>query len=182
MNFFDHKDLGNHLLKLCPKVVNRPVCVCAYLNTAFTRVKVHIPGVSRLMDIPAGGYFLALCDQKSSYKHLYDFGRLRSYGPFLIPVHALVWTVLRKQLAGDVLNLEAYRLRCKHYFSQLTRPPISKQSSFLRYLRNAGKVGCLGIRLARIYCMRLLLPRVQKNLSLTLQGLCRHLMLGTVRR
>ena len=34
MNFFDHKDLGNHLLKLCPKVVNHPVyiyilvCVC----------------------------------------------------------------------------------------------------------------------------------------------------------
>ena len=25
MNFFDHKDLGNHLLKLCPKVVNHPV-------------------------------------------------------------------------------------------------------------------------------------------------------------
>jgi len=22
MNFFDHKDLGNHLLQLCPKVVN----------------------------------------------------------------------------------------------------------------------------------------------------------------
>ena len=25
MNFFDHKDLGNHLLQLCPKVVKRPV-------------------------------------------------------------------------------------------------------------------------------------------------------------
>ena len=23
MNFFDHKDLGNHLLQLCPKVVKR---------------------------------------------------------------------------------------------------------------------------------------------------------------
>ena len=28
--------------------------------------------------------------------------------------------VLRNQLAGDVLNLVAYRLRCKHYFSLLT--------------------------------------------------------------
>jgi len=34
MNFFDHKDLGNHLLQLYPKVVNHPVygtaaaCVC----------------------------------------------------------------------------------------------------------------------------------------------------------
>ena len=28
MNFFDHKDLGNHLLQLCPKVVKHPVYVC----------------------------------------------------------------------------------------------------------------------------------------------------------
>ena len=25
MNFFDHKDLGNHLLQLCPNVVKHPV-------------------------------------------------------------------------------------------------------------------------------------------------------------
>jgi len=25
MNFFRHKDLGNHLLQLCPKVVKHPV-------------------------------------------------------------------------------------------------------------------------------------------------------------
>jgi hypothetical protein len=25
MNSFDHKDLGNHLLQLCPKVVKHPV-------------------------------------------------------------------------------------------------------------------------------------------------------------
>ena len=25
MNFFDHKDLGNHVLQLCPKVVKHPV-------------------------------------------------------------------------------------------------------------------------------------------------------------
>jgi len=30
--------------------------------------------------------------KKSSYKHVSDFGRLRSYGHFLIHVHALVWT------------------------------------------------------------------------------------------
>jgi len=39
-----------------------------------------------------GGDFLGLCDQKCSYKHVSDFGRLRSYGRFLIPVGALVWT------------------------------------------------------------------------------------------
>ena len=41
---------------------------------------VNIQGVSRLEDITAGGDFLGLCDQKSSYKHVSDFGRLRSYG------------------------------------------------------------------------------------------------------
>ena len=39
----------------------------------------YIQGVSRLVDITARGDFLGLCDQKSSYKHVSDFGRLRSY-------------------------------------------------------------------------------------------------------
>jgi len=39
----------------------------------------NIQGVSRLDDITARGDFLGLCDQKNSYKHVYDFGRLRSY-------------------------------------------------------------------------------------------------------
>jgi len=50
----------------------------------------HIQGVSRLEDVAAGGDFLGLCDQRVSYEHVSDFGRLRSYGRFLIPVHALV--------------------------------------------------------------------------------------------
>ena len=37
-----------------------------------------IQGVSRLQGITAGGDFLGFCDQKSSYKHVSDFGRLRS--------------------------------------------------------------------------------------------------------
>ena len=49
-----------------------------------------IQGVSRLVDNTVGGDFLGLCDQKSSYKHVSDFGRLRSYGHILIAVHALV--------------------------------------------------------------------------------------------
>ena len=44
----------------------------------------------RLLDITAGGDLLGICDQKSSYKHVSDFGRLRSYGHFLFPVHPLV--------------------------------------------------------------------------------------------
>jgi hypothetical protein len=51
---------------------------------------LYIQDVPRLVDITAGGDILGLCDQKSSYKHVTDFGRLRSYGHFLIPVHALV--------------------------------------------------------------------------------------------
>ena len=39
----------------------------------------YIQGVSRLVDITAGGDSPGLCDQKSSYKHVSDFGRLRSY-------------------------------------------------------------------------------------------------------
>jgi hypothetical protein len=39
-----------------------------------------IQGDSRLVDVTAGGDFLGLCDQKSSYKHMSDFGWLRSYG------------------------------------------------------------------------------------------------------
>ena len=31
MNFLDHKDLGNHLLQLCPKVVKHPVYICIYV-------------------------------------------------------------------------------------------------------------------------------------------------------
>jgi len=38
-----------------------------------------IQGVSRLVEITAGGNFLGLCYQNSSYKHVSDFGRLRSY-------------------------------------------------------------------------------------------------------
>jgi len=38
-----------------------------------------IQGVSRLVDITAGGDFPGVCDQKSSFTHVYNFGRLRSY-------------------------------------------------------------------------------------------------------
>jgi len=49
-----------------------------------------IQGISQLVDITAGGDFLGFCDQKSSCKHVSDFGWLWSYGHFLIPVHTLM--------------------------------------------------------------------------------------------
>ena len=42
-------------------------------------IYIYIQGFSRLEDIIAGGDFLGLSDQKSSYKHVSDYGRLRSY-------------------------------------------------------------------------------------------------------
>ena len=33
MNVLDHKDLGNHLLQLCPKVVKHPVCINTHTHT-----------------------------------------------------------------------------------------------------------------------------------------------------
>ena len=58
-------------------------CACSWLAQRqlyfyFPDVRT-IEGVSRLVEITAGGDFLGLCDQKSSYKHVSDFGRLRSY-------------------------------------------------------------------------------------------------------
>ena len=64
------------------------VCVCVYIYIyIYTHIYicicvcvcVYIQGDSPLVDITAGGDFLGLCDQKSSYKHVSDFGRLRSY-------------------------------------------------------------------------------------------------------
>ena len=40
---------------------------------------IYIQGVTRPVDITAGGDFLSLYDQNSSYKHVSDFGRLQSY-------------------------------------------------------------------------------------------------------
>jgi hypothetical protein len=47
--------------------------------SALPNVGPYIQGVSRLVDITAVGDFPGLCDQKISYKHVSDFGRLRSY-------------------------------------------------------------------------------------------------------
>ena len=50
--------------------------MCIYI---YIYIYIYIQGDSRLVDITAGDDFLGLCDQKSSYKHVSDFGRLRSY-------------------------------------------------------------------------------------------------------
>ena len=43
MNFFDHKDLGNHLLQLCPEVVKHPVYIHIYiLIHTYIHTNIHI--------------------------------------------------------------------------------------------------------------------------------------------
>jgi len=60
--------------------IPQPVCFTDW-NTRklYIYVYTYIQSVSRLVDITAGGDFLGLCNQKGSYKHVSDFGRLRSY-------------------------------------------------------------------------------------------------------
>jgi len=126
------------------------------------------------VDITAGGDFLVLCDQKSSHKHVSDFGRLWNYGNFLNShTRPLANRVLRSQLVVDVLNLVAYHLHWKHYLP--LDSPTQLQTVLFPYLeawkvfKDCREVGWLGIRLARVYCMSQLIRHVQEPLSLTLQ-------------
>ena len=54
--------------------------MCSVVWKEHIYIYIYIQGVSRLEEITAGGDFLGLCDKKNSYKHVSDFGRLRSYG------------------------------------------------------------------------------------------------------
>jgi hypothetical protein len=52
-----------------------------------THTHIHIYRVFHdIWGITAEGDFLGLCDQKSSYKHVSDFGRLRSYDCFKLRI------------------------------------------------------------------------------------------------
>jgi len=124
---------------------------------------------------------------KISHKHVSDFGRLWNYGHFLnFRTCPHVNRVLPCQLAGDVLNLEAYHLHYKHNLPpDLSTQLQSVQFPYLETLKvfkECREVGWLCICMARVYCISQLLLRVQKPLSLTLQWLCRLLMFRTVRR
>jgi len=44
MNFFDHKDLENHLLQVCPKVVKHPVYTYIYIKVKWS---LYRPGVAQ---------------------------------------------------------------------------------------------------------------------------------------
>ena len=41
MNFFDHKDLGNHILQYCPQVAKHPVYIYICNSNALNDGKIH---------------------------------------------------------------------------------------------------------------------------------------------
>jgi len=69
------------LLRMTDTVTSQNIDIFSW-DTLYIYIYICIQGVSRLEDITAGGDFLGVCDQKSSYKYVSDFGRLRSYGHF----------------------------------------------------------------------------------------------------
>ena len=76
--FIGQRVLRTKITKLCFPF-NFTVRKCTYILNSDFHIYIHKQGDSRLEDITAGDDFLGLCDQKSLYKHVSDFGRLRSY-------------------------------------------------------------------------------------------------------
>ena len=66
MNFFDHKDLGNHLLQLCPKVVKHPVYACLCVCVC---VCVCVCGKCYVAYA-----FYGTCNKVFSFSYLYSAG------------------------------------------------------------------------------------------------------------
>jgi TRAP-type uncharacterized transport system fused permease subunit len=139
-------------------------------------------GVSRLVDITTGGDFLGLCDKKCSYKHVSHFGQLRSYGHFLIPVHALVWTASYRT-SWRVLYSSWWLIVCVAriiFATWLVHPATNNPVSESRHLEGIyGMRGRLGrwVFFRPVYTAWLSYCYVSKNsLSLTLQWLYRLLM------
>jgi len=97
---------------------------------AFCWLDKHIQSVSRLVYITAGGDFLGLCDQKISYEHVSDFGRLRSY---------------------DRLKL---RIEGNDYWQQMGQN--NKPAQYMIHLKNKCKVNLLKLPLIWIdLCLKL---------------------------
>ena len=96
----------------------RALLLPATVNISYSFFKFVVPCTADLQG-DSGGICTTLGNdsmsdskEKSSYEHGSDFEWLRSYGNFLIPVHALLWTALMEPTGGC--------LYCKHYFCQLT--------------------------------------------------------------
>jgi hypothetical protein len=85
--------IQSQVIQGCPQVLSPTRIEASYSNRRFSVSYIlfiiiiggilvlfnYIQGDSQLEDITAGGNFLGLCEQKSSYKHVSDFGQLQSY-------------------------------------------------------------------------------------------------------
>ena len=91
------------------------------LLSHWKKVTWIIRGDSRLVDITGGGDFLGLCDQKINTKFVRFWTVTELWAFFNSRTRPRVNRVSRNQLAGDVLSVVAYLLRCQRYFRQLTR-------------------------------------------------------------
>jgi hypothetical protein len=108
---------------------------------------------------------------------------------FLIPVHALVWTV-SYGTSWRVTYSTRWLIVCVASIisaAWLPHPatnspvPVSRHSDGIYVMRGRWG-GWVGIRLASVYWLTQQLVRVKKPISLTLQWLCRLLMFRTVWR
>ena len=70
---------------------------------------VYTQGVSRLVDITAGGDFLGLCDRKRSYKYVSLAARGMDTCPLFAVFSTLVWGTRRRL---SILRLLASGLLC----------------------------------------------------------------------
>ena len=131
MNFFDHKDLGNHLLQLCPKVVKHPVYGIGCNQSVYGMVMYNefefVFVVRKLMNITA----LALCDTVhiNPCEFLWKVGFLRplfllhlvsnAQGILGVPAHIL--SSSREHFLPTILSSH-HRLHHHHHHHHITRP------------------------------------------------------------
>ena len=71
------------------------------------------------MDITAGGDFLGRCDQKSSYKHVSDFGRLRSYDRLKLRIEGNDYRQQTEQNIKPATYMIHLRYNCNFNFVRL---------------------------------------------------------------
>ena len=114
MNFFHHKDLGNHLLQLCPKVVKHPVYLCLQIPGSVPVLPVGVTTKRRYSDeqhydygrqcvvnIPSGGKLTRFSMFRQRKQLIYDnFVFVRKYSKeFLKDLHGA------SMEKGETLNI-----------------------------------------------------------------------------
>ena len=71
------------------------------------------------MDITAGGDFLGLCDQKSSYKNVSEFGRLRNYDRLKLRIEGKDYLTKTEQNNKPAQYMIHLKYKCKVNFVKL---------------------------------------------------------------